>query len=224
MTRLLRLYPGWWRDRYGDEMLGLLELAPARPRDQLDLLRGAFDAWLHPPTRSRIPALTALIGGGLWTVLAAGVVTQPVPPDWPGYLVEVIGLAVTSVGFLLIALVGIAMRAADAGGRSVRLAVGLAVIGYLGWMLALWATTAGAIDAATLGAAQGFALVATVAIGVVCMRTGDDRIGALVLVTGAAMLVPWSVMWLVFGAAWTAIGIVLEAERRDRIGGRRGVA
>jgi len=224
MTRLVALYPGWWRHRYGDEMRALLELAPVRPRDRLDLVRGAFDAWLHPPGPSRIPAFAALTGGGLWTVLAAGVVTQPVPPDWPGYLVEVIPLALVSVVCLLAALVGIALRVADAGGRSVGLAVGLAVIGYLGWILALWATERGAIDGATLGAMQAAAMVATVAIGVVALRAGDDRIGALILVAGAAMLIPWSVMWLAFGAAWTAIGVVLETERRDRIGAQRGVA
>jgi hypothetical protein len=28
-----------------------------------------------------------------------------------------------------------------------------------------------------------------------------------------AMLVPWTVLWLAFGAAWTAVGIVLSMER-----------
>lgn len=224
MTRLLALYPRWWRDRYDDEMRALLELAPVRPRDRLDLVRGAFDAWLHPPTPSHIPALAALSGGGLWTVLAAGILAQPVPPDWPGYLVEVIPLALVSVVCLLIALVGIALRAADPGGRSSGLAVGLAVIGYLGWILALWMATAAAIDGATLGAIQAVAMVATAAIGAVVVRAGDDVVGSLVLVAAVAMLIPIAPMWLVFGAIWTAVGIVLDRDRRRRIGAQRRVA
>ena len=224
MTQLLALYPGWWRRRYGVEMRALLELAPARPRDRVDLARGALDAWLHPPVPSHIPALAALLGGGLWTAVAAWVVAQPVPPDWPGYLLEVIPLALVSVACLLVAVVGIALRAADARGRSTGLAVGLAVIWYLGWIVALGATARNAVDGAALGAAQAAAMVATAAVGAVLVRAGDGLVGPLVLVAAAAMLVPWATMWLVFGAVWTAIGIVLDSERRRRTGGRRGVA
>ena len=51
VTRLIRLYPARWRERYGTEMTRLLEdLAPlsrgARLRIGLDLLRGAADARL----------------------------------------------------------------------------------------------------------------------------------------------------------------------------------
>ena len=44
---LLLLYPPWWRRRYGDEALAILEEAPVGGRVALDLLRGALDAWLH---------------------------------------------------------------------------------------------------------------------------------------------------------------------------------
>ncbi len=30
-----------------------------------------------------------------------------------------------------------------------------------------------------------------------------------------AMLVPWAVMWLAFGASWTAVGIVLAVDRAE---------
>jgi hypothetical protein len=224
MTRLLVLYPGWWRQRYGVEMRALLELAPAGPRDRVDLARGAFDAWLHPPVPSHIPALAALLGGGLWTAVAAGVVIQPVPPDWPGYLQEVILLALVSVACLLVAVVGIALRAADARRRPMGLAVGFAVIWYLGWIVALGATAGNAVDGAALGATQAAAMIATAAVGAVLVRAGDGLVGPLVLVAAAAMLVPWATTWLVFGAVWTAIGIVLDSERRRRIGNRRGLA
>src|SRR3954451_8832398 len=79
MKGLLALYPRWWLDRYGDEMRSLLDDAPPRRRDGLDLVRGAFDAWLHPPVPSRVAGMAALIGGGAWTAVALGSVLQPVP-------------------------------------------------------------------------------------------------------------------------------------------------
>ena len=90
----LRLYPARWRARYGDEVAALLEDRPPSRRDRVDLARGAVDAWLHPPTPSLVPAAAALVGGGLWTMLATIVVLQPVPADWPGYVLEIIPLAV----------------------------------------------------------------------------------------------------------------------------------
>lgn len=212
---LVRLYPGWWRRRYGDEMHALLEVAPVSHRDRLDLVRSSLDAWLHPPTRSRIPAVAALVGGGLWTVAAAAVVFQPVPPDWPGYLVDIIAIALAAVGVLLVATIGLSLRVGDTGGRAIGLAVGVSLVGYVGWMAALTATLAGIADGPTLGIAQTIAMVGTALIGVVLLRAGEDRIGQLMVLGSIAMLVPWVVTWLVFGAAWTAIGIILVTERAD---------
>ena len=224
MKRLVALYPRWWRRRYGDEMRALLELAPRGPGDRVDLLRGALDAWLHPPRPSHVPAVAALLGGGLWTIVAAGVVAQPVPPDWPGYIVDVIPLALVSVVCLFVSVVGIGLRAADAAGRSMGLAIGLAGIGYLGWAVALGGTAGAAFDGAALAAAQAAAMVATAAIGAIVLRNGDDLVGLLVLGAAVSMLIPWAAMWLLFGATWTAIGIVLEAERGRSAGARRGIA
>ena len=190
MTRLLALYPGWWRARYGDEMRALLEEAPVRSIDRADLVRGAIDAWLHPPVPSHIPGLAALLGGGLWTVAAVGVIAQPVPPDWPGYVLDVLLLALASVACLLVAVIGIAIRAADAAGRSLRLVAGVAVAGYLTWIVALGATAGASVDGFVLGAAQALAMVATAAIGAVLIRAGDGAIGSLVVVAAGAMLVP----------------------------------
>ena len=92
MSSLLRLYPASWRSRYRDEMEALLEERPPNRHERVDLVRGAIDAWVHPPTPSIIPILAALIGGGLWTIVATAVLVQPVPPDWPGYHAEVLGV------------------------------------------------------------------------------------------------------------------------------------
>jgi hypothetical protein len=76
VSRLVRLYPQAWRDRYGAEFASLLEERPPGFRDAADTLRGAADAHLHPhladpavrPARRthRIPGLLALAGGALW--------------------------------------------------------------------------------------------------------------------------------------------------------------
>lgn len=43
MTRLLRLYPRAWRERYGPELRSLLAERTPRAADRFDLVRGAFD-------------------------------------------------------------------------------------------------------------------------------------------------------------------------------------
>lgn len=209
---LIRLYPGSWRARYGDEMRALLEAAPIRRRDGLDLARGALDAWLHPKTRSWVPAAAALIGGGLWTVAAAASVFQPAALDWPGYLIDVVVIALVGVGALLVATIGCSLRIDD-GGRVLGVAVGLSVIGYVAWVSALTATAVGIADSPTLAAAQTTAVLGTTLIGIALIRARDDRIGPLLMLGSVAMLVPWTVAWLAFGAAWTAVGMLLVTER-----------
>lgn len=78
MSRLVRLYPRAWRDRYLAELEDLLEDRPPTFRDQVDLVRGALDAWIRPQLVARpprressaglgpLPAAAAVIGGGLW--------------------------------------------------------------------------------------------------------------------------------------------------------------
>src|SRR5688572_21667426 len=58
---LLRLYPRQWRARYGDEFLALLEREGTTSRVVLNVLAGAFDAWMSPrsfgvPTSAAAPA------------------------------------------------------------------------------------------------------------------------------------------------------------------------
>lgn len=45
---LLRLYPDYWRSRYGDEFSALLDAYPMRLTTILDVLLGALDAHIHP--------------------------------------------------------------------------------------------------------------------------------------------------------------------------------
>ncbi len=218
MSPLLRLYPAAWRARYGDEMAALLEERRLGPRDRLDLVRGALDAWLRPTTPSPAPSFAALIGGGLWTVVATAVLVQPAPPDWPGYLVEIVPLALAAAVCLLVASTACVLRAGEATSRAIRLATGLVVLGYLAWIGMLGATQLGLVGSPVLAAAQALAMVGTIAVGLILIRARDEPIGFLLIAAPVAMLVPWTVTWLAFGAAWTAIGIVMWLDRAARTG------
>jgi hypothetical protein len=117
MSGLLHLYPRAWRERYGDELAALLEARPPSPLDQFDLIRGAFDARLHPqvpgadvrpdkgiPVQRRGIGLMAALGGVAWIV---GVVSLfALPRDVEGgrdTSIAVVGLAIGT------ALTGIAL-------------------------------------------------------------------------------------------------------------------
>ena len=104
------------------------------------------------------------------------------------------------------------------------LAAVVGVVGYLAWIGALAATAAGRTDAQTLAAAQTFAMIGTILIGVALLRAGDVAVGVLILTGAVALLVPWTVMWLVFGASWTAVGMVLVTGRSGWPGARWGAA
>lgn len=93
MSTLLRLYPRVWRERYGDELVALLEEHPATLGDLFDLFRGALDARLHPqvpgaatpvpdkelPMSQRLLGAMAAIGGIAWILGIAS--TYVLPPD-----------------------------------------------------------------------------------------------------------------------------------------------
>jgi hypothetical protein len=64
MTRLLRLYPRAWRDRYGAEMAELLSQRTLTRADRFDLLTGALDAHLHPGL-ARSPGTHTVAGAGI---------------------------------------------------------------------------------------------------------------------------------------------------------------
>jgi hypothetical protein len=137
----LRLYPASWRARYESELLAVLEQLELGPRGRFDLARGALDAHLHAPTR--VPAVAALLAGGMWTFAGIGIVAQPTPPDWPGYLVEALPLAIVAVVSGGLATVGCWATRSDDTGRRGTVAVLLAVIGHVLWAAALVAAFVG---------------------------------------------------------------------------------
>lgn len=213
-----RSYPRWWRVRYGDEMAVLLEDHPPTRRDRVDLARGALDAWLHPPVPSLVPAISSLVGGGLWTMLAVIVLLQPTRADWPGYLLELIPLALVAVVWLAVAVIGLSLRLGDSGGRAAMFAVGVAIVGFLAWAIALLGTLAGIADAAALAATQTVAMVGTAWIGVLLVRAGDEPIGAILATAPLLLIIPTTLGWLAFGTLWTVVGLVALVQRTTRIG------
>ena len=59
---LLRLYPLQWRQRYEEEVGALVDAAPLSVGLVVDLLRGAFEAHIHPELGA--PSLVGSTGGG----------------------------------------------------------------------------------------------------------------------------------------------------------------
>lgn len=188
-------------------MLAVLEQAHLSGRGRYDLARGAIDAHLHTP--SRLPAIAALVTGGVWTYAGVGVVAQPAPPDWPGYLLETLPLAIVAVAAGLVATIGCWARRSDRGGRFGGVAIGLAVLGHLAWLVALVLALAGVAYGAPTALAQDAGALGCLAVGVVLLRAGDERLGGLLVLAPAFLLFGWPVAWLGFGLAWTIAGFLL---------------
>lgn len=125
MTRLVRLYPRAWRDRYEEEFLALLAERPPTLGDLVDTVRGAVDAHLSPqgevepsPFTHRIPGLLALIAGAMWSAVFIAFVF------WPRDAWTLAGLVPLSLLLMFLSLPGDYMAA---HGR--RIATALGVIG-----------------------------------------------------------------------------------------------
>ena len=71
MRLLLRLFPREFRDRYGDEVLELVERNESRPRDAADLVRAGLSMRCHQLAR-RLRQRTGLVAGTAPMALAAG--------------------------------------------------------------------------------------------------------------------------------------------------------
>jgi hypothetical protein len=96
MSRLLRLYPARWRERYGAELLDAIGSRPLTAHDRVDLVRAALDARLHPElVGSRVPVLAGP-GGDL--------------PRTRSQLPTTLSLAVTATAAFLMVAVGLVVQ------------------------------------------------------------------------------------------------------------------
>jgi hypothetical protein len=189
MTTLLRLYPRAWRDRYGDELLALLEEHPATLVDTFDLIRGALDARLHPqvpgvaavpdkelPVNQRTFGFMAAAGGIAWILGILSIFV--LPRDVEGS--RSLGLAMVGMA-LAIAFIGAALgdlgtrpgsaRSARTGHAVIVLSIALGFTLLVAWPIFLFGFFGFPILAALLairGTRNGvfptwFAVVASVA-------------------------------------------------------------
>ena len=213
----LRLYPSRWRERYEAEVRALIEDRPTRRRDVLNLGRGALDAWLHPPVPSRVPAVAAIAAGGVWTVWTLLILSAPAPPDWPGYVQEMLPSALAVVAVLVLAVAGAWLRLGDDATRFERVSISLALAGHGAWFVMLVAAAIGFAYGAPTAVASTTAALGTMFVGFALMTVDDTRVGALVAIAAVGLLVPYTIGWLVFGLGWVAAGFVMfEEPRRGR--------
>lgn len=188
-------------------MLAVLEQLQLGRRGRFDLVRGAIDARLL--ALSRLPAIAALIAGGLWTVAGAGIVVQPAPPDWPGYLLETLPVAMIAVAAGAVATIGCWARRRDVAGRLGTVAIWLALAGHVLWFVALAAAFAGLAYGPVTAVAQDLGAIGCLLVGIVLLRAGDERVGGLLVLAPTLMMFGWPVAWLAFGLAWTLVGVLL---------------
>ena len=217
-SRLLRLYPAWWRERYEAEMVALLEARPPDARARIDLVRGVLDAHLGGPDQGTSPGgvvAAALIAGGAWTIAGIASVGGPTPPDWPGYLASTLPVAFVGALAILVATVGTSRLAWLSSTRWVELAIVAIVVGHLAWAGLLAVAALGGPYGAVTAIAQSLAALATVGLGLVLLRAGVHPIGEVVVVAGAVMLLPTPAAWVVVGALWTGVGLWPYVETRS---------
>lgn len=213
LRRLLVLYPRSWRARYGEEMAGLLADRAPTWSDAIDLGRGALDAHLHPPVRSRIPGLGALSAGAAWFVIAFGLLAEPVPPDWPGLLAWTLPLAAAAAVGSTMAMAGIVLGTGSGRAPLARLTLGAGLLTAIGLPAALLVAAIGGPYGAITGIALSLAGVGTIGCGLVVDGRGATLPGNLLAVAGTAWLLPAPAAWLVAGVAWSALGLWLIVDR-----------
>ena len=214
MSRIVRLYPRVWRERYLAELEDLLADRPPTLGDRLDLVRGALDAWVRPQLVGRpagpesglsgahfLASAAAVIGGGLWIASALTMYAAPVSRELgykesAGVILMAVGMAITGVAAIMIArsagvgwsrYVGIAAVGMLVASAMTASPWPLLVIGFFGYILATAAL--GVFMARRLGQAGG-GLLAVAALILPTFNTEDER---------ALIAIP-------FGLAWIAVG------------------
>ena len=195
-------------------MLAVLEGRPASYRVHVDLARGAFDAHTHPLTPPSSPVIAASLAGVAWIATGLASAAQPLMPDWPGYLLETLPLAVVGAVAALRTVSVVGLRSGLDAPSSTTPALAIAVIGHICWIAVLVTAMVGGPYGAITGALGSVAAIGTVLVGLVRHRAGDHPVSEGLVLAGSAMLVPSPIAWVVAGAAW--IGLAASALRVSR--------
>jgi hypothetical protein len=214
VTALVRLYPRAWRDRYEDEFLAVLADRPPRFGDRLDILLNALDAHLDPevpetpaetrrghPVRVAPSAILAAIGGLLWILALASIVTGPIDAD--GFHAADLGLFLILVA--QVALGGAAFTLADRlyGQRRLLTGAGAVLLAGAGLFFFGWPLL-------PLGLYAG--LLASMAVGAAVIDRGGRLVG-LWLVVGSLVAFgmntgeAYALFGLPMALGWIAVGV-----------------
>lgn len=215
MSRLVRLYPAAWRDRYEAEFVDLLEDRPPSLADRFDIVRAALDAHLRPqvlglrtgaepasfaPTRwMRWFGLLGLVGGAL--LLAAFLTFEPFAERWA----NLVRLVVFTLGGAGVAAAFYPRQALAAPTTALisSAAVIVAGLGYAGWLIvANWVPSpfSGPFGYLNLWASAALWLSAAI-YGVAMLRSGAawrgmPRLMGVLTRLGAFVLLGSSVAWI----------------------------
>jgi hypothetical protein len=215
VNRLVRLYPRAWRERYLAEFTDLLEDRPPVLRDDVDIVRGALDAWIHPQVSNRpsdepandqdrrraAAGAFSIIGGGLWIV--AGVVMRSTEFNSALGYKDASAASLILVGAMLVtALAAFALAPSASSPRAVPgAAAGLligAVLTAMPWPVLIvgffaYVLSTAAFGVLLRGAARQPAggLLAICALILVNFNTEDDR---------ALLTIPIGLAWIAIGA------------------------
>lgn len=243
MSRLVRLYPAAWRDRYGDELAALLEDRSPGPFDVADLLLGAIDAHLHLrglgtasehrkgiPMSLRLAGSAAIIGGGLWIIFFVIASFSYTGADLDvAWFPVVLGAGLLT----LAALAGLSAFEFRDHPRWVWIAFVVPAIGIGLVLVALartlltgdWSYDQGSGGARLLYGGLLLVLIGSIVFAAVSRPShGLRRLGAIAIAAGTVVTLPalggalppigLVVGGLLFGSGWIALG--LDAVQRDR--------
>jgi hypothetical protein len=218
MTRLVRLYPRPWRDRYEAELIDLLEQRPPSPGDAIDLIRGAVDAHIHPqaerpmPWTHRLPGVVALTTGLMW--VSAIVIASSVD-DWSA-TGTLIGLALMTmfislpgdylatygrrigVGFGVLALAFLVVNVTP--WPVAAFVYGFAIVIFLVGSLTLAAIRAGVGASARWRVVGGAIAVPIAAVPILLYLTGS---------VDGTVARPFVLFAAPYGIAWALIGLLM---------------
>ena len=233
MSRLLRLYPAAWRERYEAELIGTLQERPVDLAGSVDIVHGAIDAHLHPELigdaphvwTHRLPGLMATAAGLIWSGFYLRILLAA-PEEW-GYgvliamllmlfavLGDYINAYLRPIALTICALLGAAVLAGVQplnviGDGMLNFALGAAAaLLFSGGVLTLAALRAG-IGAGVrwLLIAGGLLVPVTVAIPVMGGFGPTDPGGAPAMVVA---ILPYGIAWTIVGLRLTLRGSMIH--------------
>jgi hypothetical protein len=181
VSRLLRLYPLSWRERYGEEFLALISERPPSLADRVDIVRGSVDARLHPqlpgPDRAVDRSGFAPLGGLVLLVAAVWIgANGPVQYDAYGTYRDGSAALLPFFAATTLLLLGIyrLMKRLPPGSRGARACASVAIGTGTLWSIMPWWAVAGvpfflAILGFALGAGRAGVLSRWLIIGLVAV-------------------------------------------------------